>query len=77
MYNYCIQQQKLIVIAWLFRIEHVLDEQSALLMNECKVYDEAASKEEERVDSIRGALSKLANTINLDSTIDEDNAVEW
>ena len=77
MYNYCIQQQKLIVIAWLFRIEQVLDEQSALLMNECKVYDEAASKEEERVDSIRGALSKLANTINLDSTIDEDNAVEW
>ena len=46
-------------------------------MNECKVYDEAASKEEERVDSIRGALSKLANNINLESNIDEENAVEW
>ena len=65
------------MIVYLFRIEQVLDEQSAILMNECKVYDEAASKEEERVDSIRGALSKLANNINLESTIDEENAVEW
>ena len=42
------------MIVYLFRIEQVLDEQSAILMNECKVYDEAASKEEERADSIRG-----------------------
>lgn len=54
-----------------------LDEQSSMLMDDCRAYDEAASKEEERVDSIKGALSKLANNINADSSVSEDYAVEW
>jgi hypothetical protein len=59
------------------RIGQALDDQSALITNECRTYNEAATREEERVDSIRGALSKLANNINVDSLIDEENAVEW
>ena len=54
-----------------------LDEQSSIIMNECQAYDEAATKEEERVESIKGALSKLANNINVDSSVSEDHAVEW
>jgi hypothetical protein len=46
-------------------------------MSECRTYDEAATREEERVDSITGALSKLANNFNVDSAVDEENAVEW
>lgn len=59
------------------RITEALDEQSSILMNECRIYDEAATREEERVDSIKGALSKLANNFNMDSAVDEENAVEW
>lgn len=59
------------------RMGQALDEQSSIIMNECQAYDEAATKEEERVESIKGALSKLANNINVDSSVSEDHAVEW
>lgn len=48
-----------------------------MIINECRAYDAAATREEERVDSIKKALSKLAKNITTDSSINEGNAVEW
>lgn len=60
-----------------YRIGKAIDEYSALSMSECRTYDAAAIREEERVDSIKTALSKLANNINPNINSDEGDAVEW
>jgi hypothetical protein len=64
---YCIASQ---------RIGHALDEQSSLLLDECLSYDDAASREEERVDSIRRALAGLMQNVSLDGSTDE-GSTEW
>eukprot|EP00804_Cyclotella_cryptica_P009319 CCRYP_008987-RA/>CCRYP_008987-RA protein AED:0.05 eAED:0.05 QI:276/1/1/1/0.5/0.4/5/79/477 len=59
------------------RVGRALDEHSSLLLDECLSYDEVASSEEQRVESIRRALSGLVDNTNLDCAVDEGNAVEW
>ena len=59
------------------RVGRALDEQSSLLLDECLSYDEAAGSEEQRVESIRRALSGLVDNSSVDGDADERSVVEW
>ena len=54
-----------------------MDEHSSLILDECLSYDDAACREEQRVESIRRALAGVVDHANLDCALDEGNAVEW
>mmetsp|Transcript_16842 Transcript_16842/g.35364 ORF Transcript_16842/g.35364 Transcript_16842/m.35364 type:complete len:515 (+) Transcript_16842:43-1587(+) len=77
------EQRIFLCLSCIKRIENALDTAADCFVDECGVYDEAATLEEERVSSIRQVLSKVASmnpgisVVNPGLSDDNESAIHW